>query len=544
MTSPRRLKIVARPLSALVARVSDVRAAKEGYSLDAQVPLLKGFADREGFDTEDRYILFDDGYQGDDWNRPAINKALALAASGEVQAVTFLNTDRFARDVVGGRQMVAKLMATGVAVIFGDLGRVRDDHNFMLMLTFKLGLGEYEKAMIRTRSAWGTMQKIEDGEVICAQAPYGYERWEDGLRILESEAAIVRLIFRLYDEGESIRGIVRRLKADDVTPPGATRSKGKKGNWNHTFVSDLLKDPTYIGKWHYGKTQSVVPKKRRSTKAVHRPKSSKRHLPPSEWKKVEVPAIIGPAIFERVQAKAQANIHTLGGRPSYRYELKGLVFCARCGRPYLGSAHRGVRYYCSNICRDKGTPLCPALSVRADLIEPVIYGAVEELLTQQEVLEEAIGKLRKASTSQGKRDSLIARSEELRRLEFKARREKLHAKEDAETEAFYAQEIKEIVAQRSQIQRQIDAMMPAIASIDADAIMRAARKAFATKDRAKRQEILRHFVRRIVYDDRDHTVEIQVAIPMKSAAGTNEYCKSQLAEIDSILLIPIKRRVA
>jgi site-specific DNA recombinase len=542
------LKVVTRrPLSALVARVSDVRAAKEGYSLDAQVPLLKQFAEREGYATEDRYILFDDGYQGDDWNRPAINKALSLAQSGEVQAVTFLNTDRFARDVVGGRNMVAKLLATGAAVIFGDLGKVRDDANFMLMLTFKLGLAEYEKAMIRTRSTWGTLQKIKGGEVICAKPIYGYERWEDNLRILETEAKIVRLIFRLYDEGEageaySIRAIVRRLKADGVLPPGATRGKLRKGNWNPTTISELLRDRTYIGEWHYGKTQYVEPKKRRSTKEVHRPKSSKRHLPPSEWKLVEVDAIVDKALFERVQAKLLGNVHVLGGRPATvnHYELKGLLFCARCGRPYGGSAHRGVRYCCSWRNRDTGANNCPALSVRADLIEPVIYGAVEELLTQKEVLAEAIGKLQKASTSQAKRDNLIARSEEMRRLEFKARREKLHAADDEETVKFYEQEIKEIVAQRSQIQRQIDAMMPAIASIDAEAILRAAKKAFATKDRAKRQQILRQFVKRITYDDRDQTVEIQVAIPMK----TEKYCKSRLAELDSILLIPIKRRVA
>jgi site-specific DNA recombinase len=536
--------VPARPLSALVARVSDPKAAKQGYSLDAQVPMLKQIAEREGYGTEDRYILFDDGYQGDDWNRPAINKGLALAAAGEVQAVTFLNTDRFARDVIGGRKMVAKILATGAAVIFGDLGKVRDDANFMLMLNLKLSLAEYEKAMIRTRSRWGSLQKIEDGEVICPHASYGYERWEDNLRILESEANIVRQIFRLYDEGEagepfSMRAIVRRLKADGVPPPGATR-KGIKGNWNPTSINEMLKDRSYIGEWHYGKTKAMEPKIRRSTKEVHRPKSSRRHLPPSEWKMVPVPAILDRPLFERIQTKMEANIHTLGGRPSDRYELKGLLFCALCGRPYVGSSTKGVRYACSNRSRETGACLCPALSVRADLIEPVIYGTVEEILTQRPLLEAAIAKLQKASSSQAKRDSLIARSEELRRLEFKARREQLHAKEDEETVRFYAQEIKEIVAQRAQVQRQIDATMPAIASIDAEAIMRAARKAFATKDRAQRQQILRQFVRRITYDYREQTVEIQVAIPIQVANN----CQSQQADADSYLLIPIRKRVA
>ena len=554
MKSSRKLKIVARqPLSALVARVSDPKAAKEGYSLDAQVPMLKAIAEREGYATEERCILFDDGYQGDDWNRPAINKALALAQAGEVQAVTFLNTDRFARDVMGGRKMVAKLLATGAAVIFGDLGKVRDDANFILMLNLKLSLAEYEKAMIRTRSRWGSLQKIEGGEVICPWAPYGYERWGDNIRELEAEAKIVRLIFRLYCEGEageafSLRAIVRRLMADKVPAPGVTRSKSGKGNWNATSISDMLRDRTYIGEWHYGKTRSVEPKRRRSTKEIHRPKSSKQHLPQSEWKRVEVPALLDKGLFRRVQEKLLANVHILGGRPGTVncYELKGLLFCARCGRPYHGSksGRRHPLYCCSNRNRATGKSNCPASTVRADLIEPVIYGAVEELLTQRAVLEAAVGRLRKASSSQAKRDSLIARSEELRRTEFRARREKLHAQDDPETEKFYDQEIKEIVAQRSQIQRQIDAMMPAIASIDPEAIMQAARRAFATQDRAKRQQILQQFVRRVVYDDRDHTVEITVAIPMKGAAGTQEYCKSQQAEIDSYLLIPIKRRVA
>lgn len=533
-----------RPLSAIVARVSDERAAKEGYSLDAQIPMLKEIASKQGFDTDERHILIDDGYQGDDWARPAVNKALALAAAGEVQAVTFLNTDRFSRDVMGGRAMVAKLVATGAAVIFGDLGRVSDDANFMLLFTFKLGLAEYEKAMIRIRSTYGTLQKIKGGEIISPHAIYGYERCEGNLRILESEAAIVRLIHRLYDKGEageafSMRAIVRRLKADQVPPPGATR-KGMKGNWNPWSIGEILRDRTYIGEWHYGKTQSAVPKVRRSTKEVHRPKSSRIRLPQSEWRMVEVPAILDRELFERNQQKVAANVHILGGRPGRAYELKGLLFCARCNHPYVGSCTRGVRYRCSFRCRETGVMKCPALSVRGDLIEPVIYGAIEEILTQRAVLEEAIAKLRKASGSQAERDRLVVRGEELKRLEFKARREMLHAKEDADTEAFYKQEIREIMAQRAQVQRQIDGMLPAIAKIDPDAIMRSAEKAFATKDPASRQAILRQFARRIVYDDRDHTVEVQVAIPMK---GKNN-CKSQQADTDSYLLIPIKRKVA
>jgi len=537
----RSLKVVtpSLPLSALVARVSDPKQAKEGYSLDAQVPMLKQIAEREGFRTDPRYILFDDGYQGDDWNRPAINKAVELAAAGTVKAVTFLNTDRFARDVVGGRAMVAKILATGATVIFGDLGRFRDDANFMLMLNLKLSLAEYEKAMIRMRSGWGTAQKLKDQEVIVAVPSYGYEKFEDSLRILEGEAEIVRLIYQWYDEGMSVRAILRRLKADKVPPPGATRKHTKfKGNWNSATVNRILKDRTYIGEWHYGKTKCVKPKTRRSTKPQHKVKSSQVQTPPSEWKKVPVDPIIDKPLFERVQMKRASNKHVLGGRPSDKYPLKGLLFCAVCKRPYVGNSTKGVRYCCSNRCRDTGKVLCPALSVRADLIEPVIYGAVEELLTQREILEAAVQKLRKGSPSREKRDSLFARSEELRRLEFKARRDKIHAPDDA-TEKFYAQEIKELMAQREEVQRQIQAIMPAIASIDADQIVAAAKKGFATKDAAKRREILRHFVKRAEYDYRDHSVSIQVAIPIQS-----KYCLDQQADRDSILLIPIKRRVA
>jgi hypothetical protein len=51
---------------------------------------------------------------------------------GEGADVAFLDTDRFARDVKGGLNLIAKIREPGVEVLFGDIGRYRDDSNFEL----------------------------------------------------------------------------------------------------------------------------------------------------------------------------------------------------------------------------------------------------------------------------------------------------------------------------------------------------------------------------------------------------------------------------
>ena len=90
------------PMAAIMARVSLEKQAKEGYSLPAQIEMGEIIAKRHGVATDERYILQDAGSSGDDWDRPAINRAIQLIRTGKVKVLIFTVSDRFSRDVEGG----------------------------------------------------------------------------------------------------------------------------------------------------------------------------------------------------------------------------------------------------------------------------------------------------------------------------------------------------------------------------------------------------------------------------------------------------------
>ena len=68
--------------------------------------------------------------------------------------------------------------------------------------------------------------------------------------VLESEAAVVRLVYEAYTrQGLSINAIARMLNERQVpTKTGTTR-------WQRSTVWGLLRNPAYCGRASYGKTE-------------------------------------------------------------------------------------------------------------------------------------------------------------------------------------------------------------------------------------------------------------------------------------------------
>ena len=94
--------------AAIMARVSLEKQAREGYSLPAQVEIGTVIATKFGLVTNDKYVLVDAGYSGDDWDRPSIAKGLELLRTRKVVALIFTVSDRFARDVEGASRLYGK----------------------------------------------------------------------------------------------------------------------------------------------------------------------------------------------------------------------------------------------------------------------------------------------------------------------------------------------------------------------------------------------------------------------------------------------------
>ena len=100
-----------------------------------------------------------------------------------------------------------------------------------------------ESRSISENVTWGQRKRMADGKVSLPYGQFlGYEKGEDGLpRIVESEAEIVRMIFRLFVEGKTPSAIARQLAEQGIPSPA-----GKK-TWQVATVKSILTNEKFKG---------------------------------------------------------------------------------------------------------------------------------------------------------------------------------------------------------------------------------------------------------------------------------------------------------
>ena len=125
------------------------------------------------------------------------------------------------------------------------------------------------------------------------------------------------------------------------------------------MIRHILINETYIGTWHYGKTQMV-----RDAKESTRKAKSKRGLGKQvsrsrdEWIEVPVPAIVDVEVSQKAQERLKTNKQAIAGRPvKYQYLLNKRLRCIKCGYAMRASTRKTHRYYHCNGTR-QNPPVC------------------------------------------------------------------------------------------------------------------------------------------------------------------------------------------
>lgn len=121
---------------------------------------------------------------------------------------------------------------------------------------------------------------------------FGYQRNKDGLlEICPEEAEIVRLIFDLYLEGNSILAIARELENREILTPA-----GKK-KWCNQSVVKILTNEKYIGNVLLKKTYTEgFPNRKRKCNSGEKHQYLAEHVHPE---------IIPKEIFDAVQTERE-----------------------------------------------------------------------------------------------------------------------------------------------------------------------------------------------------------------------------------------------
>lgn len=168
------------------------------------------------------------------------------------EAVVVAKSDRVARDINVYYYYKMLLLKKEIALVsvsedFGKMGV------FSTMLeAFTLCCAQMERENITKRTSGGRAVKAASGGYSGGKAPMGYEVKDGELSIKESEAKIVRRIFELREEGNTIRGVTDLLNEE-----GYLGRNGKPFTFS-TVQSILNNKKTYEGYYRYGKSGEWV----------------------------------------------------------------------------------------------------------------------------------------------------------------------------------------------------------------------------------------------------------------------------------------------
>ncbi|GBY95711.1 cassette chromosome recombinase CcrB [Staphylococcus aureus] len=360
-------------------RVSTERQV-EGYSIEGQITQIEQYCQFNSYELVDIYA--DRGISGKSMNRPELQRMLNDAKNGKLDCVMVYKTNRLARNTSDLLTIVEELHRQNVE--FFSLSERMEVKNSTgkLMLQTLASFSEFERNTILENIYNGQHQRALKG-YYQGNLPLGYNNIPDNkkeLMINQHEANIVKYIFESYAKGHGYRKIANALNHKGYVT--------KKGNpFSINSITYILVNPFYIGKIQFAKYKDWNEKRRKGLN--DKPIIADGKHPP----------IISQELWDKVQSRKKQvsqkpQVHGKGTNL-----LTGIIHCPQCGAPMAASnttntlkdgTKKRIRYYsCSNF-RNKGSKVCSANSVRADVIEKYVMDQILEIVKSDKVLKQVV----------------------------------------------------------------------------------------------------------------------------------------------------------
>jgi len=239
-----------------------------------------------------------------------------------------------------------------------------DPNNIYGDLIFKImsAVYEMERKIMIERLTNSRKEKTGRGLFAGGNIPFGYEgitavttsRGIERKKIIEikphpDNSETVNFMFMEYLQAGSMGAVARALNAKGIKTP-----KGQ--NWRVNSVDRILTNPVYIGKQFtkYGLTESAFP------------------------------VILEKSLFDKVQRLIERHRTERNNSIKPRgddYILSSVIRCHKCNGKMSGHKYSGRKYY---RCRGCG------FEVRADRLESVLIGVLNETLKREELFKGAI----------------------------------------------------------------------------------------------------------------------------------------------------------
>jgi DNA invertase Pin-like site-specific DNA recombinase len=170
----------------------------------------------------------DGGFSGATIERLALQQLLADITTGRVDIVVVYKIDRLTRSLADFAKIVEILDAKGASFVSVTQHFNTTTSMGRLTLNVLLSFAQFEREVIGERIRDKIAASKQKGMWMGGVPPLGYQAQDRKLIIVESEAAIVRCIFRRYAELGSVRLLKDELEARSIQSKSWTSTSGRR----------------------------------------------------------------------------------------------------------------------------------------------------------------------------------------------------------------------------------------------------------------------------------------------------------------------------
>lgn len=352
-------------------------------SLDNQIAYYETFIKKNAAWTfVPGYI--DEGLSGiSTKKRKHFNEMIADAKEGMFDLIITKEISRFARNTLDSLQYTRELLSFGVGVFFQNDNINTLDEDAELRLTIMSSIAQDELRKLSSRVKFGHQQAIKSNVVLGNSRIFGYLKDAKRLIIDETQAPMVRELFRLYATGEYSMKQLEKIFYDQ----GYRNYNGNK--IAHTTMSGIISNPKYKG-YYVGNKVRVVDMFTKKQK----------FLPPEEWVMFKdetgeiVPAIVSEELWDKaneVLTRRSEDVKSRQGICNHANLLTGKLYCTHCGAAYYRRESKGKdgkvnsKWVCSNKI-NSGKDACPSFPIYEDEIKPILFEVFSETRVDVEAL--------------------------------------------------------------------------------------------------------------------------------------------------------------
>lgn len=314
----------------------------------------------------------DGGHSGSGLERPGLAQLMQDIEAGEVDAIVVYKIDRLTRSLLDFVRLIEIFDRQGIALVSISQSFDTSDSMGRLILNILLTFSQFERELIAERVRDSIRTRKRHGKVHGGMAPFGYESTNDGLRLVEKEAEIVRFIFSEFLRTQRYTAVMNAVRDAGLTSSVKYSKRGiPRGGkiLGSGIVYNIIRSPIYVGEIQ-GHDQTYP--------GQHEP-------------------IISRETWEAAQALSEARSRKTPHAKQTNHFLAGLLWDDLGRHMYLEvDWHRGHPYYCyaSSNATWSQSEFRRAYRSNADRLERLILAAVSEFLCDR-------GKLRTALKSLG-----------------------------------------------------------------------------------------------------------------------------------------------